>query len=206
MDNLTDRQRKILDYIAQTVEDRGYPPSVREIGDAVGLHSPSSVHAQLSTLAQKGLLAKDPTKPRAIRVHREPQRGRAKTARTDVVEVPLVGRIAAGGPILAEESVEDTMPLPRDLVGSGTLFALTVKGDSMIDAGIFDGDTVIVRQQQTAEDGEIVAALIEDEATVKRLSRKGGKVRLIAENPNYEPIEPENVSVLGKVVAVLRKV
>jgi repressor LexA len=206
MDNLTDRQRRILEYIAQTVEDRGYPPSVREIGDAVGLHSPSSVHAQLSTLAQKGLLAKDPTKPRAIRVHREPQRGRAKAARTDVVEVPLVGRIAAGGPILAQESVEETMPLPRDLVGSGTLFALTVKGDSMVDAGIMDGDTVIVRQQQTAEDGEIVAALIDDEATVKRLSRKGGKVRLIAENPSYEPIEPENVSVLGKVVAVLRKV
>lgn len=206
MDNLTDRQRKILDYITQTVEDRGYPPSVREIGDAVGLHSPSSVHAQLATLAQKGLLAKDPTKPRAIRVHRDPARKSSKAARTDVVEVPLVGRIAAGGPILAEESVEETMPLPRDLVGSGTLFALTVKGDSMINAGIFDGDTVIVRQQQVAEDGEIVAALIEDEATVKRLSRKGGKVRLIAENPNYEPIEPETVSVLGKVVAVLRKI
>ena len=206
MDNLTDRQRRILDYITQTVDDRGYPPSVREIGDAVGLHSPSSVHAQLATLAEKGLLAKDPTKPRAIRVH-QPKRGVSKVAsRSDVVEVPLVGRIAAGGPILAEESVEDTMPLPRDLVGSGTLFALTVKGDSMIDAGIFDGDTVIVRQQQTAEEGEIVAALIDDEATVKRLSRKGGKVRLIAENRNYEPLEPENVSVLGKVVAVLRRV
>lgn len=204
MENLTDRQRKILEYITQTVEDRGYPPSVREIGDAVGLHSPSSVHAQLATLAQKGLLAKDPTKPRAIRVHQAPARKSSRTARTDVVEVPLVGRIAAGGPILAEESVEETMPLPRDLVGSGTLFALTVHGDSMIDAGIFDGDTVIVRQQQVAEDGEIVAALIDDEATVKRLSRKGGKVRLIAENPNYEPLEPENVSVLGKVVAVLR--
>ena len=206
MSDLTDRQRKILEYITQTVDDRGYPPSVREIGEAVGLHSPSSVHAQLATLAQKGLLAKDPTKPRAIRVHREASRGRSKTPRPDVVDVPLVGRIAAGGPILAEESVEETMPLPRDLVGSGTLFALTVKGDSMIDAGIMDGDTVIVRQQQVAEDGEIVAVLIDDEATVKRLSRKGGKVRLIAENPSYEPIEPENVSVLGKVVAVLRKV
>jgi repressor LexA len=208
MDNLTDRQRRILDYISQTVDDRGYPPSVREIGDAVGLHSPSSVHAQLSTLAEKGLLAKDPTKPRAIRVHQAPAKGRtaSRPARTDVVEVPLVGRIAAGAPILAEESVEETMPLPRDLVGSGTLFALTVRGDSMIDAGIFDGDTVIVRQQQVAEDGEIVAALIDDEATVKRLSRKGGKIRLIAENPEYEPLEPENMSVLGKVVAVLRKV
>jgi repressor LexA len=209
MDNLTDRQRRILDYITRTVDDRGYPPSVREIGDAVGLHSPSSVHAQLATLAEKGLLAKDPTKPRAIRVHREPARGRSagrSASRSDIVEIPLVGRIAAGGPILAEESVEDTMPLPRDLVGSGTLFALTVKGDSMIEAGIFDGDTVIVRQQQTAEEGEIVAALIDDEATVKRLSRKGGKVRLIAENPAYEPLEPDNLSVLGKVVAVLRRV
>ena len=207
MENLTERQRRILDYISDTVDDRGYPPSVREIGDAVGLHSPSSVHAQLATLAQKGLLAKDPSKPRAIRVHREPKRGRAAaTARTDVVDVPLVGRIAAGGPILAEESVEETMALPRDLVGAGTLFALTVKGDSMIGAGIMDGDTVIVRQQATADEGEIIAALIDDEATVKRLSRKGGRVRLIAENPAYDPIEPDDMSVLGKVVAVLRKV
>jgi repressor LexA len=206
MEKLTDRQRRILDYIAETVDGRGYPPSVREIGDAVGLHSPSSVHAQLATLAQKGLLAKDPSKPRAIRVHREPSSVRAPAPRTDVVDVPLVGRIAAGGPILAEESVEDTMALPRDLVGSGTLFALTVKGDSMTGAGIMDGDTVIVRQQATADEGEIVAALIEDEATVKRLSRKGGRVRLLAENPAYDPIEPEDMSVLGKVVAVLRKV
>jgi repressor LexA len=206
MEKLTDRQRRILDYIAETVDGRGYPPSVREIGDAVGLHSPSSVHAQLATLAQKGLLAKDPSKPRAIRVHRDPSIARAPAVRTDVVDVPLVGRIAAGGPILAEESVEDTMALPRDLVGSGTLFALTVKGDSMTGAGIMDGDTVIVRQQSTADEGEIIAALIEDEATVKRLSRKGGRVRLLAENPAYEPIEPETMNVLGKVVAVLRKV
>ena len=206
MENLTERQRRILDYISDTVDDRGYPPSVREIGDAVGLHSPSSVHAQLATLAQKGLLAKDPSKPRAIRVHREPKRGRVPAVRSDVVDVPLVGRIAAGGPILAEESVEETMALPRDLVGSGTLFALTVKGDSMTGAGIMDGDTVIVRQQATADDGEIIAALIDDEATVKRLSRKGGRVSLIPENAAYDPIEPEDMSVLGKVVAVLRKV
>ena len=204
MQNLTDRQRRILDYISDTVDDRGYPPSVREIGDAVGLHSPSSVHAQLATLAEKGLLAKDPTKPRAIRVHRDPQRKRSP--RPDVVDVPLVGRIAAGAPILAEESVEDTMALPRELVGSGTLFALSVKGDSMTGAGIMDGDTVIVRQQSTADEGEIVAALVDDEATVKRLSRKGGRVRLIAENPDYAPIEADDVGVLGKVVAVLRKV
>ena len=205
MESLTERQRKILEFITEPVDGRGYPPSVREIGDAVGLHSPSSVHAQLATLAQKGLLTKDATKPRAIRVQR-PDGQPAWQRRDDVIEVPLVGQIAAGGPILAEENVEERMPLPRDLVGSGTLFALKVKGDSMTGAGIFDGDTVIIRQQQTADDGEIVAALIEDEATVKRLSRKGGKVRLIAENPAYEPIEPEEVSVLGKVVAVLRRV
>jgi len=205
VENLTDRQRRILDYITDTVDDRGYPPSVREIGDAVGLHSPSSVHAQLATLAQKGLLAKDPTKPRAIRVHRRAART-AAPRRQDTIEIPVLGRIAAGGPILAEENLEDTMALPRDLVGSGTLFALTVKGDSMTGAGIMDGDTVVIRQQSEADDGEIVAALIEDEATVKRLSRRGGKVRLIAENPDYDPIEPGEVSLLGKVVAVLRRV
>ena len=204
MEQLTDRQRRILDFIAQTRDERGYPPSVREIGDAVGLHSPSSVHAQLATLAQKGYLTKDPTKPRAIRVHGAEH---AAPSSANLVEVPLVGRIAAGGPILAEQNVEDTMALPRDLVGSGTLFALTVRGDSMTGAGILDGDTVIIRQQPEASDGEIVAALVgDDEATVKRLSRKGGKVRLLAENPAYDPIEPEEMSVLGKVVAVLRRV
>ena len=204
MEQLTDRQQKILDFIAQTRDERGYPPSVREIGDAVGLHSPSSVHAQLATLAQKGYLTKDPTKPRAIRVHG----AEAPAARrANLVDVPLVGRIAAGGPILAEENVEDTMALPKDLVGSGTLFALTVRGDSMTGAGILDGDTVIIRQQPEAHDGEIVAALVgDDEATVKRLSRKGGRVRLLAENPAYDPLEPEQISVLGKVVAVLRRV
>ncbi|MEX2557653.1 MAG: transcriptional repressor LexA [Actinomycetota bacterium] len=207
MEQLTERQRRILDFITETRDERGYPPSVREIGDAVGLHSPSSVHAQLATLAQKGYLTKDPTKPRAIRVHDGSTPAKAGVSSANTVEVPLVGRIAAGGPILAEQNVEDTMALPRDLVGSGTLFALKVRGDSMINAGILDGDTVIVRQQPEASDGEIVAALVgDDEATVKRLSRKGGKVRLLAENPAYDPIEPEEVSVLGKVVAVLRRV
>ena len=204
MEQLTERQRRILDFITQTRDERGYPPSVREIGDAVGLHSPSSVHAQLATLAQKGYLTKDPTKPRAIRVHGAEH---AAPSTANLVEVPLVGRIAAGGPILAEQNIEDTMALPRDLVGSGTLFALTVRGDSMTGAGILDGDTVIIRQQAEASDGEIVAALVgDDEATVKRLSRKGGKVRLLAENDAYDPIEPDQVSVLGKVVAVLRRV
>lgn len=205
MERLTERQQKILDFIASTRDERGYPPSVREIGDAVGLHSPSSVHAQLSTLAAKGFLTKDPSKPRAIRVHGTTPA--TASSASEVVEVPLVGRIAAGGPILAEQNVEETLSLPKDLVGSGTLFALTVRGDSMTGAGILDGDTVVIRQQPDASDGEIVAALVgDDEATVKRLSRKGGRVRLIAENPAYEPIEPDRVEVLGKVVAVFRRV
>lgn len=205
METLTPRQQAILEFIAHTRDERGYPPSVREIGDAVGLHSPSSVHAQLATLAEKGYLTKDPTKPRAIRVHLGEQA--AVPHRRDVQQVPLVGQIAAGAPILAQQNVEDTLPLPRDLVGAGTLFALRVKGDSMTGAGILDGDTVVVRQQPAAEDGEIVCALVgDDEATVKRLSRKGGRVRLLAENPAYAPVEPEHVQILGKVVAILRKV
>lgn len=203
MEELTARQRAILEYIARARDERGYPPSVREIGDAVGLHSPSSVHAQLATLEEKGYLAKDPSKPRAIRVNAPEASPRA----TDLADVPLLGRIAAGAPILAEEHVEDTLALPRTLVGSGSLFALKVKGDSMTGAGILDGDTVVVRQQRVADDGEIIAALVGDEeATVKRLQRRGGRVRLIAENPAYEPIEPDEMSVLGKVVAVLRRV
>jgi len=202
--DLTSRQRAILEFITRTHKERGYPPSVREIGEAVGLQSPSSVHAQLATLAERGYLRKDPTRPRAIVVQLDetgiPQQTSA------VANVPLVGQIAAGSPILAAEQIEETLPLPQDLVGSGTLFALRVKGDSMIDAGIFDGDTVVIRQQKTADDGTIIAALVDgEEATVKRLSRRGGRVRLLAENPAYEPIEPDDVQVLGKVVAVLRR-
>ena len=206
MGDLTERQQAILEFIRATRDERGYPPSVREIGDAVGLHSPSSVHAQLATLAERGYLSKDPSKPRAIRVN-APEPAKPAAGRNGVVDVPLVGQIAAGSPILAEENVEETLPLPRPLVGSGTLFALHVRGDSMTGAGILDGDTVVVRQQEVAEDGEIVAALVgEEEATVKRLDRRGSRVRLLAENPAYPPIEPEDVRVLGKVVAVLRKV
>ncbi|HLW17078.1 MAG TPA: transcriptional repressor LexA [Actinomycetota bacterium] len=201
--DLTNRQRAILEFITRTHKERGYPPSVREIGEAVGLQSPSSVHAQLATLAERGYLRKDPTRPRAIVVQLDetgiPQQTSA------VASVPLIGQIAAGSPILATEQIEETLPLPQDLVGTGTLFALRVKGDSMINAGIFDGDTVVIRQQKTADDGTIIAALVDgEEATVKRLSRKGGRVRLLAENPAYEPIEPDDVQVLGKVVAVLR--
>lgn len=203
MSDLTTRQRAILDFIIQTHTDRGYPPTVREIGDAVGLNSPSSVHAQLSTLAARGYLRKDATRPRAI-VARVDSDG-VTTARAQVQNVPILGRIAAGGPILAVENLEETLPLPQEIVGTGTLFALRVKGDSMIDAGIFDGDLVIIRQQQTADDGEIIAALVDgEEATVKTLRRRNGRVLLEAANPAYSDIEAEDVQVLGKVVSVIR--
>jgi repressor LexA len=203
-DELTDRQRKILDYIRDTVADRGYPPSVREIGEAVGLHSPSSVHAQLAGLAEKGLLNKDPSRPRAIRV--TAPKSRAAAPAQGIRRIPLLGQIAAGAPLLAEQNVEETISIPEDFTGKGTLFALTVRGDSMTNAGILDGDTVIVREQPDANDGDIVAALVdEEEATVKRLSRKGGRVRLLPENDAYEPIEADEVRVLGKVVSVLRR-
>jgi len=202
--DLTSRQRAILEFITRTHKERGYPPSVREIGEAVGLQSPSSVHAQLATLAERGYLRKDPTRPRAIVVQLDETGVPQQTSA--VASVPLLGQIAAGSPILATEQIEETLPLPQDLVGTGTLFALRVKGDSMINAGIFDGDTVVIRQQKTADDGTIVAALIDgEEATVKRLSRKGGRVQLLAENPAYDPIEPDDVQLLGKVVAVLRR-
>lgn len=204
MESLTDRQRLILEHIQETVEERGYPPSVREIGEAVGLHSPSSVHAQLASLAEKGFLTKDPSRPRAIRVH-VPE-GTAAAAPAGIREVPVLGQIAAGSPLLAEENVEDTILVPNEIAGKGTLFALRVRGDSMTGAGILDGDTVVVRQQRVAEDGEIVAALVGgDEATVKRLSRMDGRVRLLAENPAYPPIEADEISVLGRVVSVLRR-
>lgn len=205
MTDLTKRQREILDYIRKTRDERGYPPSVREIGEAVGLHSPSSVHAQLATLAERGYLAKDPSKPRAIRVRMESSG--VPVEQHEVRNVPVLGQIAAGGPLLAQESIEDTLPLPKDLVGSGTLFALRVRGDSMVNAGILDGDLVIVRQQSTADDGEIVAALVgDDEATVKRLGRKGGRIVLKPENDAYEPIVSDEVKILGKVVSVMRRV
>jgi repressor LexA len=207
---ITARQQQVLDYIRETVAARGYPPSVREIGEAVGLSSPSTVHSHLSSLAKAGLIRRDPTKPRAIEVlDRSTSAPPAQPSgdRDDVRSVPLVGRIAAGNPILAEESVEDVMTLPTDLVGSGPVFMLTVHGDSMIDAGILDGDYVVVRSQPDANEGEIVAALVdEEEATVKRLRRRGSTVVLEAENPAYEPMVFEDgVRILGKVVSVFRK-
>ncbi|MFA5890972.1 MAG: transcriptional repressor LexA [Actinomycetota bacterium] len=204
MRDLTKRQRAIVDFIMTTHRERGYPPTVREIGDAVGLQSPSSVHAQISTLVERGYLRKDPTRPRAL-VVRKDEDGIPVTRRA-MHDVPVLGRIAAGAPLLAAENLEETLPLPEDLVGSGTLFALRVKGDSMINAGILEGDLVIVREQPVAEDGEIVAALIDgEEATVKRLRRADGSVRLEAENPAYAPIVADDVRILGKVVSVMRR-
>jgi repressor LexA len=202
--DITHRQRQILEFIQRMVESRGYPPSVREIGDAVGLSSPSTVHSHLSSLVQAGYLRRDPSKPRAIEVldHVEEE----GLHRAPVRDVPLVGRIAAGSPVLAEQDIEEIFPLPTELVGNDPVFMLRVKGDSMIDAGIHDGDLVVVRRQQEARDRDIVAALIDDEeATVKRLQRRDGRVILISENPAYAPmVFTEGVQILGKVVAVLR--
>ena len=211
---LTPRQRRVLDVIREALELRGYPPSVREIGERVGLTSSSSVAHQLKSLEAKGFLRRDPNRPRALEVlspHARPERHAADEtglgdARPEAAYVPVVGRIAAGGPILAEERVEDVFPLPRQLVGDGALFLLEVRGDSMVDAAICDGDYVVVRQQPDAENGEIVAALLDDEATVKTLSKKGGKVRLLPQNPAYQPIDGTDASILGKVVTVLRRV
>jgi repressor LexA len=203
MDEMTTRQRRILEFIRRTVRSRGYPPTVREIGEAVGLTSSSSVHAQLSNLQRKGLLTKDPAKPRTIEV--------AGGKPADAVLVPLVGRIAAGSPVMAEEHVEELLTVPGTFAGEGEHFALRVKGDSMVGAGIFDGDVVIVQQQESADDGRIVAALLpgpaEDEATVKRLRRRGRQVVLAPENQAMEPLNlPPGGRILGIVVSVLRKV
>jgi len=207
---LTARQRLILDVIKASVEHRGYPPSVREIGEAVGLLSTSSVAHQLTTLQKKGFLRRDPNRPRAVDV-RMPEPEEPSTSAEEVAErptpayVPVVGQIAAGQPILAEEAVEDVFPLPRELVGDGTLFLLRVSGDSMIDAAIADGDWVVVRQQPVAENGDVVAAMIDGEATVKTFRRRDGHVWLIPHNAAYPPILGDHATVLGRVVAVLRK-
>lgn len=205
---LSKRQQQVLEYIRDTVNDRGYPPSVREIGDAVGLSSPSSVHSQLSALVEMGMITRDPTKPRAIVVV-ESQSEKQSTRVDDdrLREIPLLGRIAAGTPILAAEHVEEVMPLPVSLVGDGPVFLLEVKGDSMIDAGIHEGDLVAIHSQKEARDGEIVAALVDgEEATVKRLRRKDGKVILESANPDYAPmVFSDGVELIGKVVSVLRR-
>ena len=219
---LTPRQRAILDVIRDSVEQRGYPPSIREICEAAGLASTSSVAHQLTVLERKGYLRRDPNRPRAVDVRsadavdaaadRQAQRDNAQRDRDALpampspVYVPMVGRIAAGGPILAEQLVEEVFPLPKELVGEGTLFMLRVVGDSMVDAAISDGDWVVVRQQADAENGEIVAAMIDGEATVKTWRRRDGHAWLIPHNPAYSPIPADDASILGRVVTVLRKV
>ncbi|PFG19368.1 transcriptional repressor LexA [Serinibacter salmoneus] len=241
---LTVRQRAVLDVISASITERGYPPSMREIGEAVGLTSPSSVKHQLQQLETKGYLRRDPHRPRAMEVVALPETvsaapgitprsdaaaAAAATARTiplrknqdqagaqvapvvlpeppssDTSYVPLVGRIAAGGPILAEQSVEDVVALPRRIVGDGTLFLLQVVGESMIEAAICDGDWVVIREQRDAENGEIVAAMIDGEATVKTLRRTSDELWLMPANPAFSPIDGRNAQILGRVVAVLR--
>jgi repressor LexA len=205
--NLTDRQLAILTVIDEHMRARGYPPSVREIGEAVGLTSTSTVHAHLGTLQRLGYLRRDPTKPRAIEVRYDANSG-MHAERRPVRHVPLVGDVAAGTDVLAQENIEELWPLPDDLTGDGQLFMLRVRGDSMIEAGIFDGDYVVARQQSEARKGDVVVAGIPgDEATVKGYSRKGGKIVLLPANARLQPIEldPADVTIYGKVVTVLRR-
>ncbi|HZT65825.1 MAG TPA: transcriptional repressor LexA [Acidimicrobiales bacterium] len=204
---LTGKRRQILDFIAEQLRDRGYPPSVREIGEAVGLTSSSTVHAHLATLQRQGFLRRDPTKPRAIEVRYDPSSG-AAVERRPARHVPLVGDVAAGANVLAQENVEELLPLPEEFTGDGQLFMLRVRGDSMIEAGILDGDYVVVRSQPTADKGDIVVAGVPgDEGTVKKYSRRGSKVVLVPANPRLEPVEydPSEVTLYGKVVSVLRR-
>ncbi len=204
---LTQKRKEILDCITESLRERGYPPSVREIGERVGLTSSSTVHAHLAVLQREGYLRRDPTKPRAIEVRYDPSSKIVVDARP-TRHVPLVGSVAAGTGVLAQENVEELHPLPEDFTGTGTLFMVAVRGDSMIDAGILDGDFVVVRQQPSAEEGEIVVAGIPgDEATVKRFSRRGDKVVLIPANERLDPMEFDgaDVVVYGKVVTVLRR-
>jgi len=199
--DLTTRQKEIFDFIKRYLRKHGYPPTVREIGKALGLHSPSTVHAHLAKLEASGLLRRDPSKPRAIELMVD------KVKRAVRPGTPLVGNVAAGAPILAEENIEDYLQVPSVIGGEDDDdYVLRVRGDSMVNAGILEGDYVVVRPAQTASNGEIVVALIEDEATVKRYFKEKGGVRLQAENPDYEPIQSKDAKVLGKVVGVFRKV
>jgi repressor LexA len=222
---LTPRQTRVLLSIKDSIEHRGYPPSMREIGEAVGLTSSSSVAHQLRVLEEKGFLKRDPNRPRALEVFLPEVMAARRSMGSSVSDddtpydetgvgdampaatyVPMIGRIAAGGPILAEETLDDVFPLPKQLVGEGTLFMLEVSGDSMVDAAICSGDYVVVRQEQTAENGDIVAALIDGEATVKTFQRKDGHVWLLPHNPSYDPIDGTNATILGIVTAVLRRI
>ncbi|MBE3597942.1 MAG: transcriptional repressor LexA [Limnochordaceae bacterium] len=197
---LTPRQRQVLEFIRKMVQSRGYPPSVREIGEAVGLSSSSTVHGHLARLEEKGYLRRDPTKPRAIEILDD-----HRPVRKEIVQVPVLGRVPAGQPLLAVQNVEDFFPLPADFTEHAEVFMLRVRGDSMKGAGILDGDYVVVRSQPSVENGEIAVALVEDEATVKRIFKEKGQVRLQPENPRYKPILTKDVQILGKVIGVLRK-
>jgi len=206
---LTARQQQILDFIERQANERGYPPSVREIGEAVGLASPSTVHSHLANLQRLGYLRRDPTKPRAIEVRYDPTSGASDLDRRPVVHVPLVGDVAAGTDVLAQENVEEVLPLPSDFTGEGDLFMLRVRGDSMIDLGILDGDYIVARSQTTAENGDIVVAGIPgDEATVKTYSREGDEIVLLPANDRLSAMifDLDEVAVFGKVVTVMRKV
>lgn len=200
--DLSMRQTKILDFIKEEIRKKGYPPAVREIGQAVGLLSSSTVHGHLQTLEEKGYIRRDPTKPRAIEIL-DSSNG-AMEINKKVIHVPIVGRVTAGQPILAVENIEATFPLPEDLVRQDNIFMLRVQGESMIEAGILDGDFIIVRQQKEARNGDIVVALLGDEATVKRFFKERTLIRLQPENSTMEPIYSQDVSVLGKVVGVYR--
>lgn len=203
MDDLTPRQMQILEYIRREVKAKNYPPSVREIGEAVGLSSSSTVHAHLAKLEEKGFIRRDPTKPRAIELLSDDP---SPAFIQDIVSVPVVGHVTAGEPILAEQNIEEYFPLPKMMVHSDTVFLLKVRGDSMINAGIMDGDLVIVRQQQTAHNGEIVVAMLDSEATVKRYYKEKDHIRLQPENDFYEPLCSPHVSVVGKVIGVFRQI
>ena len=198
---LTKRQREILTYVMSNMQQRGYPPSVREIGTALGLTSSSTVHSHLTALEKKGFIHRDPSKPRAIEILKD---GASQPPKR-VVNVPVLGRIAAGQPLLAEENVEDVFPLPRDLIREDAAFILRVRGDSMIEAGILDGDYLVIRQQATANNGEIVAALMGEEATVKRFYRERDHIRLQPENRTMQPILTRDATILGRVVALIRR-
>jgi repressor LexA len=207
-ETLTPRQREILHVIEKSMQDRGYPPSVREIGEAVGLNSPSTVHNHLATLQKMGYLRRDPTKPRAIEV-RFDTNSEVAMERRPARHVPLIGDVAAGTGVLAQENVEDLIPLPTDFTGEGELFMLRVRGESMVDSGILDGDFVVARQQKVADNGDIVVAGIPgEEATVKTFKKSGNKIILVPSNPRMAPMEfaAGEVTIYGKVVTVMRRI
>lgn len=201
---ITNKQKQILEYLKQQIMDKGYPPSVREICEAVNLKSTSSVHAHLSTLEKNGYIRKDATKPRAIEIIDDGFNVKRRGMQTQVVNVPIIGTVTAGQPILAVENVEGYFPIPSNMISNSDIFMLKVKGESMINAGIFNGDNIFVQQQSTAENGDIVVALIDDSVTVKRYYKEEGEFRLQPENDNMQPIIVSEINILGKVIGIVR--